>query len=103
MARLVKVARRDEIAPGQVKMVAIDGQVIALCNVEGAFYAVDNVCTHDYGPLSDGDLYGHAIECPRHGAQFDVRTGEVVMLPAMKPIATYEVKLEGEELAIVLP
>lgn len=103
MANVVKVAQISDVPPGQAKTVTAGDQRIALCNVEGTFYAVDDLCTHDYGPLGEGDLYGAEIECPRHGAIFDVRTGEVIALPAMKPLNTYEIRVDGEDISIVLP
>jgi len=96
----VTVARLAEIPVGEIKFVEVDGMPIALCNVDGQLYAVGNVCTHDKGPLSGGMLDGYAIECPRHGARFDVRTGKVLCLPAAVPIPTYPVHVDGEEINV---
>jgi 3-phenylpropionate/trans-cinnamate dioxygenase ferredoxin subunit len=93
----VKAAKVTDIAPGRVKVVEIEDEDVALCNVEGRIYAVANVCTHDDGPLGEGYLHECEIECPRHGARFDVRTGEVRTLPAIIPIPTFEVRIEGGE------
>jgi 3-phenylpropionate/trans-cinnamate dioxygenase ferredoxin subunit len=81
----------------------VDGRSIALCNVDGEFFAIDDVCTHDGGPLGQGELRGNVIECPRHGARFDVRTGKVLALPAPKPVGTYSVQVEGTEIRVALP
>ena len=87
---------------GQAKVVEVQGKRIALCNVNGAIYAIDDLCTHDNGPLGEGEIFNGQIECPRHGARFDVRTGKVVCLPAVIPVRTYEVKIEGDEIRIKL-
>ncbi|HLZ69135.1 MAG TPA: non-heme iron oxygenase ferredoxin subunit [Dehalococcoidia bacterium] len=88
-----RVAGLDEVPAGKVHVVEIDGMPIALCNVDGAIYAIDDVCTHDEGPLDQGELDGVQIECPRHGARFDVRTGKALRLPAVVPVHTYTVEL----------
>lgn len=96
----VTVARVGEIPPGGVKVVRVDEQDIAVFNVDGAYHAIDDICTHDGGPLAEGTLEGCVIECPRHGAKFDVRTGEVVAMPATAPVPTYEVRVEGDEIKV---
>ena len=92
----VTAAQMRDVAPGSVKVVDVQGQRIALCNVKGRFFAVDDVCTHDGGPLGDGRLCDGQIECPRHGGRFDVETGRAVVLPPMLPIRTYAVRVEGD-------
>jgi 3-phenylpropionate/trans-cinnamate dioxygenase ferredoxin subunit len=94
----VKAATASDVPPGRVKVVQVEEEEVALCNVGGAIYAVANVCTHDDGPLGEGCLLGAEIECPRHGARFDVRTGAVRSLPAIMPIPTFEVKVEGDDI-----
>jgi nitrite reductase/ring-hydroxylating ferredoxin subunit len=96
----VKAAKVSEIPQGKVKIVKVGDEDIALCNVDGKIYAVANICTHDDGPLGDGTLHDHEIECPRHGARFDVRTGAVTSLPAIVPIDTFEVEIEGDEILV---
>jgi 3-phenylpropionate/trans-cinnamate dioxygenase ferredoxin subunit len=96
----VKAARMSDIPAGRVKIVQLGDEDVALCNVGGEIYAVANVCTHDDGPLGEGYLAGSEIECPRHGARFDVRTGEVKSLPAIVPIPTFEVRVDGEDVWI---
>lgn len=95
-----RVASTDDVAVGAVKVVAAGGRSIALCNLGGSFYAVDNLCTHDNGPLGEGTLYDGTVECPRHGARFDVQTGAVKALPAVRPVRTYPVQVEGEEVSV---
>ncbi len=68
----------------------------------GQFYAIDDVCTHDGGPLDQGTLEGEVIECPRHGARFDVRSGKVLALPAVRPISAYRLKVEGDHILVAL-
>ena len=101
--RFVTVARVGEIAPGGVKVVRLEDQEIAVFNLAGAYYAMDDVCTHDGGPLAEGVIEGHVIECPRHGARFDIRNGAVLAMPATLPAATYAVRVEGEEIQVARP
>ncbi len=103
MSDFVKVASTEEVPEGRVKVVEVTGRRIALCNVDGEFHAIDDVCTHDGGALEQGELQGDVIECPRHGARFSARTGKVLALPAVKPIGTYPVQVEGTEIRVALP
>lgn len=91
----VRAADAADIDPGGVVRVDIDDVPIAIWNVDGDLYATQDTCTHEEASLSEGDLWGEVIECPLHGAQFDVRTGEVLCLPAIFPLQTYPVKVEG--------
>jgi 3-phenylpropionate/trans-cinnamate dioxygenase ferredoxin subunit len=77
-----------DIPPGRMKPFNVDGNEILVCNVDGSFYAIDDVCTHDGGSLDEGELDGYCAVCPRHGATFDVRTGAATM-PAVMPVVTY--------------
>lgn len=94
------VAKKSDVPSGQVRVVNAGGRSIALANVDGEFYAIDNVCTHDGGPLGAGQLFGSEVECPRHGARFDVLTGAVRALPAVRPVRTYPVRVDGEEVSV---
>jgi 3-phenylpropionate/trans-cinnamate dioxygenase ferredoxin subunit len=94
----VKVAKVSDIPAGRVRVIELEDEDVALCNIEGEIYAIANVCTHDDGPLGNGFLLGDEIECPRHGARFNVRTGQVQTLPAVIPIPTFKVKIEGDEI-----
>jgi 3-phenylpropionate/trans-cinnamate dioxygenase ferredoxin subunit len=95
-----RVASRSEIPPGTTKRVVVDGVEVLLCNVDGDFYAVEDVCTHDGGPLDQGELEGCRIMCPRHGALFDVTTGQALTLPAVIPLPTYPVTVDGDEVSV---
>lgn len=104
MSELVKIATVDEVPVNDKKLVEIDGVRIALFNLDGAFYAIEDVCTHDGGPLVEGEIVnGHEVRCPRHGARFDIRTGAALSLPAFEPTAAYDVYIQGEELFIESP
>ena len=100
MAGFVKVAKTDEIAPGQGKMIEVSGKKIALFNVKGSFHAIDDTCTHRGGPLSEGSLEGNQVTCPLHGARFDVTTGEVLGPPATQGVARYNVRVEGTDIEV---
>lgn len=91
----VKVAKAAEVKAGTARVVEAAGKRIALCNTGEGFHAIDDLCSHDGGPLDQGKLLGNKIECPRHGAQFDVRTGKALTLPAIRPIKTYQTRVEG--------
>ena len=95
MADWVTAAAEGEIAPGQVKNVQVGERRLAVCNVDGQYYCIDDLCTHDGGPLGQGELLGDQIECPRHGALFDVKTGKALTLPAVLAVATHEVRVEN--------
>jgi 3-phenylpropionate/trans-cinnamate dioxygenase ferredoxin subunit len=93
--RWIRVCAQSELLLGEFK-VAYDGDVpIAVFNIDGVLYAIEDVCTHDGGDLAGGELHGYEVECPRHGARFDVRNGAVRCPPAYEPIATFPVKVEG--------
>ena len=94
------VARAGDIPVGQFKPVIVEGKPLLICRTETGFYAVDDTCTHDHGPLAEGWLEGNAIECPRHGARFDVTSGKVLCLPAAISIRSYPVKVEGDEVKV---
>ena len=100
MAEFVKVAKSDEIAPGQGKLIEVEGKRIALFNVEGLFYAIDDTCTHRGGPLSEGVLNGREVTCPWHGAVFDVTTAEVLRPPAPREVARYNVRVVGGDIEV---
>jgi len=100
MAGFVKVAKTDEISPGHGKLVEAGGKKIALFNVEGTFYAIDDTCTHVGGPLSEGSLDGKEVTCPWHGAIYDVTSGEVLGPPAPQGVARYDVRVEGTDIEV---
>ena len=94
------VAKLSEIAPGTTRRVFVKGAELLLCNVGGTIYAIEDVCTHDGGPLDQGELEGETVVCPRHGATFDVRTGDALTLPAVVPLMTYPVTVEGDDVFV---
>jgi 3-phenylpropionate/trans-cinnamate dioxygenase ferredoxin subunit len=100
MSEYDKVATLDEIPAGGRKSLVFDDRAVLLLRVGDEFFAVEDVCSHDGQPLTDGPLEGTAIECPRHGARFDVRTGRPLCMPAVEPIATYEVKVIGNDICL---
>lgn len=103
MTSFIKVAAVEDIPPGARLHVQLEDESIIVMNMDGEFYCIADLCTHDGGPLEDGDLVDHQIVCPRHGACFDIRTGRVTRLPATDPIPTYEVKVENGALYIQEP
>ena len=97
-----KIGKVGDVPPGTSKVFEVGDNSIAVCNVEGDIFAVDDVCTHDGGSLDQGELDGFEIECPRHGARFDVRTGEVKALPAVVSVETFTVRVEGDDIEVDL-
>ncbi len=102
MAEFVPVAKVSEIPDPGKKLVEVDDRLVAVFHVGGQFYALDDVCTHDGGPLAEGQLDGYHIICPRHGARFDIRTGEALTMPATEPTTAHEVKIEGDTVLVRL-
>jgi len=100
MPKTVKIAQTSELSPGTGKVVQADGRAIALFNVEGTFYAIDNTCTHRGGPLGEGALSGDTVECPLHGAHFNVKTGAVTNPPARAAVRSFPVKIEGNDVLV---
>lgn len=92
----VAVGKTGDLAPGEMKFVAVDRQRVVLANVEGALYALRDMCGHRNAPLSRGKLIGCLIECPLHFAQFDVRTGELVDGPMSANVPVYQVRVDGD-------
>jgi 3-phenylpropionate/trans-cinnamate dioxygenase ferredoxin subunit len=97
-----RVGRLEDFPQGRVRVVLAGEERIAICRVGEELYAVEDLCTHDDGPLGEGSLQGTAIECPRHGARFDVRTGEVLRMPAVVPIRTFPVEVRDGEVFVRL-
>ena len=94
------VARVSHIAPGTTLRVEVGRDAVLLCNVGGTIYAIEDVCSHDGGELDQGTLEGCKIECPRHGAYFDVTTGAALTFPAVVPIRSYPVRIEGDDVYV---
>lgn len=95
-----RVARVDEIPPGEARAVEVDGEPIAIYNVEGQFFATCDTCSHEEASLAEGWLDDDVVTCPVHGAEFSVRTGEALTLPATQPVATYPVRVEGDDIFV---
>lgn len=100
MAGFMKVAKTEDLEPGQGKLVEAGGKKIALFNVDGDYCAISDTCTHQGGPLSEGELVGKEVTCPWHGAVFDVTSGEVLGPPAMEGVACYNVRVSGNSVEI---
>jgi 3-phenylpropionate/trans-cinnamate dioxygenase ferredoxin subunit len=99
----VTVAAESELSPGERIILEIDGEAIAVFNIGGMYFAISDVCSHDDGPVAEGEVRGHEIECPRHGARFDVRTGQALSLPAVVDIPAYPVRVQEGQVQIGLP
>jgi nitrite reductase/ring-hydroxylating ferredoxin subunit len=102
VAEIREVARTAEIPPGSTRCVDVGGRRIAVFNVGGRLYAVDDACTHRGGPLSQGNLEGHRVTCPWHGGRFDLETGNAVGPPAARSVTTYRVVVEGDQVKLEL-
>lgn len=89
------VAAAEAFGPSEVRVVDVDGTQVAVFNIDGMYYAIEDVCTHDGGELASGSLQGDQIVCPRHGARFCVRTGEALSAPAWEPTATFPVRVDN--------
>ena len=97
MSDFVRVAKMTDLAdPGQM-LAEVEDRIVVLMKVAGEFFCLDDVCTHDGGPLSDGTLDDHTIACPRHGAKFDIRSGKALTMPATEDTVAHEVQVRGEE------
>ena len=99
----VEIAPASELPNGERLFLEIEGKAIVIFNIAGQLFAIGDVCTHDDGPLGDGDLEGFNIVCPRHGAEFDVRTGKVVQMPAVVDIPAYPVKVMDGMIQVGIP
>ena len=100
MSEFVKVATTNEIPPGTAKRVQVNGHTVAVANVRGTIYAIDDTCTHEEESLSEGPVVGEIIVCPKHGSRFHLPTGRVLSLPAVRPVNTYAVKVEGDDILV---
>ena len=103
MGELKNVAKKNDLPSGKAMAVDLNGKRIALFNIDGTYYAIDDECTHAGGSLSEGELEGTVVTCPWHGATFDVSNGAVLSAPAFDKVNSYSVKVAGEEIQIELP
>lgn len=102
MPNFVKVATRDQVQPDQPVCVRVGTTRVALYNVDGEIYATHDICSHGRAHLCEGTLHGHEIECPRHGARFDVRSGKNTRLPAVVPVKSFLVQLDGDDVLVAV-
>jgi len=98
-----KVCDESEILEGTVRVFEANGVRLALARYEGVIYAVDDICTHDGGNLGEGVIVKGQVQCPRHGARFDLKTGNVTRMPAVIPISAYEVRVEDGQVMVAVP
>jgi 3-phenylpropionate/trans-cinnamate dioxygenase ferredoxin component len=99
----IAVEEANNLPPGERLFVEIDGQPIVVFNIAGQFFAIADVCSHDDGPVGDGELDGLDVICPRHGARFDLRTGKALAMPAVVDIPAYPVRVENGQIELGLP
>jgi 3-phenylpropionate/trans-cinnamate dioxygenase ferredoxin subunit len=98
-----KAANLGDVPEGQARVFEIAGRRLAVCKVDDELFAIDDICTHDGGPLGEGELDDHQIECPRHGARFDIRTGKALCLPAVVGVKSYPIEVRNNEIWIAVP
>ncbi|CUS02162.2 putative ferredoxin [Candidatus Promineifilum breve] len=103
MSKLIPVVAVADLPPGARLHFDLAEESVILLNIDGDLYCIADLCTHDGGPLTDGNVCDHQIECPRHGARFDVRSGRVTRPPAADPIPTYPVRIEDGIILIEEP
>ena len=102
MPEFQRVASLSDVPVGEARAVEVDGQEVALYNVDGEIFATTNICSHEEAYLAEGWLDDDIVTCPSHGAEFCVRTGEALSLPATQPIATYPVRVEGDDIYVAV-
>lgn len=102
MSEFIKVAQVKDIPDPGKTLLEIDEHLVVLMHVGGEFFCLDDLCTHDGGPLGEGELDDHSIACPRHGAKFDIRTGAALTMPATEATKSHQVKVENGEVWVKL-
>ncbi|VFM99011.1 MAG: 3-phenylpropionate/trans-cinnamate dioxygenase ferredoxin subunit [Candidatus Kentron sp. G] len=100
MTKWIDIAKVGEFAPNTARAVTVEGTKIAVFNLNGEFYAMEDVCTHDNKPLTGGRIDGDQVICPRHGARFDIKTGEASSAPAYEPVDTFAVRVENDKVQV---
>ena len=103
MGELRKVTETSNLPPGTAMAIDVEGRRLALFNVDGTYYAIDDTCTHSGGPLSEGDIEGTQVSCPWHGACFNLTDGSVLTPPADEGVTSYRVVVEGEDIKVEMP
>ena len=99
----IEIAPVTELPNGERLFVDIADKPIVVLNIAGQFFAIRDICTHDDGPLGDGEIEGNNIVCPRHGGEFDIRTGQAVQMPAVVDIPTYPVRVVDGNIQVGIP
>lgn len=99
----VEIAPADELPNGERLFVEIEGKPLVIFNIAGQFFSIGDVCSHDDGPVGEGDIEGYNITCPRHGAEFDIRTGQVMSMPAVVDIPAYPVQVRDGMILVGIP
>lgn len=102
MSEFVPVAKLSELAGTRKVCVEIDNRYLVIVELDGQIYCLDDVCTHDGGPLGEGEIEGNCLVCPRHGAKFDIRTGAAVCMPATEPTGSHQVRIDGNQISVCL-
>ena len=102
-AEFLDIAPASELPSGERLFIEVEGKSIVIVNIAGQYFAIADICTHDDGPLGDGDLEGYNIVCPRHGGEFDVRTGQAVQMPAVVDIPAYPVRVVDGMIQLGIP
>jgi 3-phenylpropionate/trans-cinnamate dioxygenase ferredoxin component len=103
VARYVRVGKASDVPAGRAEVFDVEDRKIAVFRLEDGFFAIEDICTHDGGPLAEGEIEEDQVICPRHGARFNIKTGAALTLPAVTPVESYPVRVEGNELFIGLP
>jgi 3-phenylpropionate/trans-cinnamate dioxygenase ferredoxin subunit len=102
-ARYVRVGKASDVPAGRAEIFDVEDRKIAVFRLKDGFFAIEDICTHDGGPLAEGEIEEDQVICPRHGARFNIKTGAALTLPAVTPVESYPVRVEGNELFIGLP
>lgn len=100
MGEFVRVASLSDLPPGAMKGVWVEDEAVALFNVDGEIHAIGDICSHAHAHLTDGAVCGCEVECPLHGARFDIRSGKNLTMPAVRPVPCYEVRIEGDDILV---
>lgn len=103
MSEWIDVARLEAIPPGGRATATVDGVPVVVFNVDGRLFAIEDECSHEAYPLSDGDVEGSTVVCAQHGARFSLESGEALTAPAYEPVATFEVRIQNREVQVRLP
>ncbi len=99
----LEIAPVSELPNGERLFIEVEGRSLVIFNIAGQYFAIGDICTHDDGPVGDGDIEGFNIVCPRHGGEFDVRTGQAVQMPAVVDIPAYPVKVVDDTIHVGIP